>query len=506
MASTLEIDISLDKDFITQYNALQNEFGEKIAKLNGFADSQLSYTDFIDNFIDKNGTVADKSVDANSNVSHKDIVCLEREMAKPHAKVLAFNKIYYEIKKKFGFFKANQWLRAEWIGQLYMHDACSASFRSYCFTGDTKILTNYGIKRLDELVNIPIMVLNKNHGWEQATVQYFGKQTMRLLTLERYGNTKTIAVTGNHKWFCKYKKSDHGCIVLSTDELKEGMKIPYNTSKVWSMVEPSPFGVAHGFFTGDGYKNPDRPRANFCGDKTALIPYFSPAPIGGNEHEYTMQLCPRYFNYLPPLTEAPSYLYGWLSGYFAADGSVDTRGRCTIASTDISILEFARDVLCILGMPVNEIRFQDRVSNLTGEMGRVYILTLSEEYLKDDFFIRPQHKERIAANRKLDRKERWWNVVSVVDTNTEMDCFCAVVPGTESFTLDNNILTHNCFAYSLKDLAEKGLYFDGDDSAKPAKHLITFIDFVKEFVNFASNRTSGAKLPMAPLGSNSLAK
>ena len=115
MASTLEIDINLDKDFITQYNALQNEFGEKIARLNGFADRQLSYTDFIDNFIDKNGAIADKSVDASSNVSHKDIVCLEREMSKPHAKVLAFNKIYYEIKKKFGFFKANKWLRAEWI-------------------------------------------------------------------------------------------------------------------------------------------------------------------------------------------------------------------------------------------------------------------------------------------------------------------------------------------------------------------------------------------------------
>ena len=144
MASTLEIDINLDKDFITQYNALQAEFGEKIARLNGFADSQLSYTDFIDNFIDK-GPIADKSIDANSNVSHKDIVSLEREMSKSHAKVLAFNKIYYEIKKEYGFFKANQWLRYEWMGKLYMHDSCSASFRSYCYAYSLKDLAEKGL-------------------------------------------------------------------------------------------------------------------------------------------------------------------------------------------------------------------------------------------------------------------------------------------------------------------------------------------------------------------------
>ena len=487
----MKIDIRLIKNFVSQYNKLQAEFGTDIANLNGFDDNQLSYTDFIDNFVDKE-VVADSSIDGNSNVSHKDIVTLEREMPKPHSKLLAFNKIYYEISKKFGFKTANDWLRFEWMGLLYMHDAPSSTFRSYCFTGDTKILTNYGIKRLDELVNTPIMVLNKNHGWENATVKYFGKQPVKLLKLERYGVIKTIAVTGNHKWFCKNKKSDSNLVIVSTDELKEGMKIPFNTSGVWNRVSPSPFGVAHGFFTGDGYKNPDKPRANFCGDKTALIPYFSPSNISGNEREYSMCLCPRYFNNLPSLLEAPSYLYGWLSGYFAADGCVDTKGRCTITSTNIEYLNFARDVLCVLGMPVNEIRYQDRTSNLTGEDSRIYVLSLSEEYLKDDFFILPQHKERIYANRKNERKDRWWKVISVEDINVVEDVYCAVVPNTESFTLDNNILTHNCFAYDLKDLAERGLYFIEGQNPEPAKHLTTFVDFVKEYVSFACNRTSGA--------------
>ena len=140
----MKIDIKLIKNFVSQYNKLQAEFGTDIASLNGFDDGQLSYTDFIDNFIDED-VVADSSIDGNSNVSHKDIVTLEREMSKPHAKLLAFNKIYYEISKRFGFKVANEWLRMEWVGMLYMHDAPSSTFKSYCFAYDLKDLAEKGL-------------------------------------------------------------------------------------------------------------------------------------------------------------------------------------------------------------------------------------------------------------------------------------------------------------------------------------------------------------------------
>lgn len=140
----MNINIRLNKNFTTQYNRLQDEFGTYIAKINGFDDGQLSYTDFIDNFVDQS-TVADASIDGNSNVSHKDIVTLEKEMPKPHEKLLAFNKIYYEIQKKYGFQAANEWLRAEWIGQLYMHDANTTSFKHYCFAYDLKDLAEKGL-------------------------------------------------------------------------------------------------------------------------------------------------------------------------------------------------------------------------------------------------------------------------------------------------------------------------------------------------------------------------
>lgn len=144
----MNINIRLSKNFTTAYNKMQEEFGEEIAKLNGFSDTQLSYTDFISNFIDKE-TVADASIDGNANVGQKDIVTLINEMPKPHQKVLAFNKIYHELNKRYGFKTANLWLRKEWDGHLYMHDANTTSFVHYCFAYDLKDLAEKGLYFID---------------------------------------------------------------------------------------------------------------------------------------------------------------------------------------------------------------------------------------------------------------------------------------------------------------------------------------------------------------------
>ena len=144
----MNINIRLNKNFTTAFNKMQGEYGEELSKLNGFSDSQLSYTDFIDGFIDTE-TVADASIDGNANVGQKDIVTLINEMPKPHQKLLAFNKIYYEINKKYGFKTANEWLKAEWDGHLYMHDGNTTSFVHYCFAYDLKDLAEKGLFFID---------------------------------------------------------------------------------------------------------------------------------------------------------------------------------------------------------------------------------------------------------------------------------------------------------------------------------------------------------------------
>lgn len=144
----MDINIKLDRNFTIQFNKLVNEYGTEMAKLNGFSDEQLSYTDFIDNFVDKQ-TVADASIDGNANVGTKDICSLTTEMSKPHSKLLAFNKIYHEMNKKYGFKTANEWLKNEWDGHYYLHDAASTTYVPYCFAYDIEGLVTKGLYFID---------------------------------------------------------------------------------------------------------------------------------------------------------------------------------------------------------------------------------------------------------------------------------------------------------------------------------------------------------------------
>lgn len=136
----------LDADFVKLYKELC--ISDDLAKLNGVHSSQLDDTEFIDNFVDEE-TVADASIDGNANVGHKDMVTLVQEKSKPTNKLLAFNKLYYELKKKYGKETADKWMRAEWDGHLYMHDFPSSTYFSYCFAYDLKDLAEKGLYFLD---------------------------------------------------------------------------------------------------------------------------------------------------------------------------------------------------------------------------------------------------------------------------------------------------------------------------------------------------------------------
>lgn len=138
------INIKLNKNFTTQLNKLQTEYGEEFARINGLSDDQLNFTAFIDNFIDSK-TVADASVDGNANVGHKDIITMLNEMPKAHQKLLALNKLYYEINKKYGFKTANKWLELEWNKSLGLHDAHTSTMLPYCFAYDLKDLAEKGL-------------------------------------------------------------------------------------------------------------------------------------------------------------------------------------------------------------------------------------------------------------------------------------------------------------------------------------------------------------------------
>ena len=136
-------EIKMCRDFETSLENLRREYGEDFEILNGIHSSQTNFSDFIDGFIDKN--VADVTIDANANASNKDIRSLLSEKGKSHDKLFAFNKIFYEIKKKYGLNTAREWLKTEYLGGFYLHDASTSTYMPYCYAYDLTRLATEGL-------------------------------------------------------------------------------------------------------------------------------------------------------------------------------------------------------------------------------------------------------------------------------------------------------------------------------------------------------------------------
>ncbi|MBQ0014705.1 MAG: anaerobic ribonucleoside-triphosphate reductase [Oscillospiraceae bacterium] len=149
----MNIPIKMNKDFEKAMAQMSEKYGEDFEYLNGFHESQLNFSDFIDGFIDKN--VADVTIDANANASNKDIRSLMNEKGKSHDKLFAFNKIFYEIKKKYNLKTAKEWLDAEYSGAFYLHDAPSTTYIPYCYAYDLSRLATEGLFFLKNYNNQP---------------------------------------------------------------------------------------------------------------------------------------------------------------------------------------------------------------------------------------------------------------------------------------------------------------------------------------------------------------
>ena len=139
----MNVELKLNKDFERCVENLVMKYGEDFELLNGFHNSQLNFSDFIDSFVKKN--LAEVTIDNNASASHKDIVSLRLEKSKPSDKLIAFSKIFMELKKRWGLQTAQEWLETEWIGGFYLHDAPSTTYTPYCYAYDLGRLAREGM-------------------------------------------------------------------------------------------------------------------------------------------------------------------------------------------------------------------------------------------------------------------------------------------------------------------------------------------------------------------------
>lgn len=470
---------SLNKGFLRQYRDKKPNFG-----FNGLGEfvfyrtySRVKSDGRKETFLDCVKRVVEGCYEIQRRHCRRIHIPWDYEKAQPSAQEM-FDRMW-----NFKFLPPGRGL---WMmGTKFMWERGSAALNN-CFSGGTMYITREGIKTLKETVGSTQKILSTGGKWVDAKITSFGEQELLKLTLHRGRHTKTIYTTASHRWLIKSKSRAFAVAngvedlddvpkykirETTTDGLKPGTRLAVNFGSVISNnLRPSVVGIMHGICVGDGTTGSDNPNYGtylyLCGDKDKqLLKYFSAfhvtdASERGTSGAKRVADLPRFFRQMPNLSEATTYLYGWLAGYFAADGRVSVSGSVQLSSRERSNLETVRSVCAILGIGTHEITsgLQTVVKDGITKKFLQHRITLFADHLRDDFFLIDEHLQRFREIRKSGRRNIhqycYWVVDSVETTGKREQVYCAQVPDYHTFTLDGNILTGNCGFVSTDDRIE----------------------------------------------------
>ena len=322
---------------------------------------------------------------------------------------------------------------------------------TYCFSGDTKIITDKGHFALSDVCNKSVKILNRYGDWESAIIRNYGVAKLYKITLTRCRREKIVYATGNHLWWAT--KCLNGKLqIFTTTELRKGVHIPYSIPKQ-PKFQLVPEYVCRGFVYGDGWVLAAKPHAfcQFVGEKQEMLKYFE--QFGGKRWQdnkdgldivkiYSLPRCWKCD--MPKITDSPSNIFSWLAGYIAADGSCsNTNGQLTISSSKKEDLLKVKELAEIIGIgtyPINEI---SRLG-YGPEKTMLYQMTFMRKDVPDALLLRAKHLSAFIQHKDVARQSREWKVVSVEDTDIVAPVYCCESEYSESFTLEDNIVTHNC--------------------------------------------------------------
>ncbi|CAB4217549.1 Ribonucleotide reductase large subunit, C-terminal, partial [uncultured Caudovirales phage] len=297
-----------------------------------------------------------------------------------------------------------------------------------CFSSDTKFITDRGTKAFSDFsdgdhVNI-LSPVTKN--FLPATVSNFGKQPLNIITFQNVRGKSTkewkVRATPNHRWILKTGST--------TENLSIGDVIPASgLSFKRPKGEDFNDGLKHGMVFADGNQHVLKdsfahqlrlcgPKAKFAGvfeeDHTITYPPFASGdPVIYIKSKFSLKD-------LPSGKESLEYITGFLSGWLELDGHIGVVKQ--IHSIDPKAIAFFKE-WCWLGDAI--VTGNDRVDDSPTNFG-------DRKH--------PLHY----VNFRNTTEFVGFKVVSIEPSSIE-EVWCVTEPLHSQFTLENNIVTGNCY-------------------------------------------------------------
>lgn len=343
-----------------------------------------------------------------------------------------------------------------------------------CFSGNTKLLTDKGIKRFRDFKDgETLTVVDKDGNLREAVMHHFGKDKLQRVLLKTPNMSQTVICTPDHRWLL-----EDGTI---TTNLKVGDKLYVRNENVNHPItnKRQAFMFCMGMIIGDGtdlkpaYKNDTvAVKIGLWSDrKEKYAHYFRMA--GFNETTERGRICfvkrgyskQNFLNgecwkYLTP--EDNRYLF---MGYYAADGYYNGTECCTFDS-----------------------RVLDMIKYTSGMCG--YYITRIDEGITGENTYKPGRTGWYVYFTTHQTKYTKWVVHSITALGYG-GTYCVEEPVTHTFTLEKGIVTGNC---SERFMFSKGDFVDdkGDTLKKSCDEPMgnkVMVSIVKNKVDKPDRRT-----------------
>jgi len=357
--------------------------------------------------------------------------------------------------------------RGLWIaGTPLVYDQRNSAALQNPLHEDTRVFTRDGWRRLGDLEGQTVELLSSTHlhgrdpsskaggtsVWVKGEVSNIEIQpSIEIDFVDVMGNARTIIASRNHRWFVASGGGRRAWSRVDGNQLKVGDYLP--TIKPRCNFLPSVSGMQHGFFFGDG----SRTTGEFeqFGSSTAVL-----ARLFGDQVKYRNRRawvgqCPLAWGFLPEgrYLDDQRYVYGFLAGYFAADGCVSKDGSMSISSARRGELSKVADLFDNMGIEVSPIRLVSVKSNYA-ESRVLYSIRINRFDVTEDFFLKLEHRERwLATTYGKDRCKTRVKVTAIRDAG-EQRVLCATVPHYEQFVTEGYVLTSNCGFVSTNDMTK----------------------------------------------------